>query len=165
MRQVGLNRKPLECEACHSAVSWSEFSRFDHAKTGFALNGAHATTKCVGCHQSPNSTGVPTNANFKAAPVKCQACHADVHGMQFAKAGVTLCASCHGSTKWKPSLFDHDKETAFALQGAHRTVRCEACHKSTRTVNGKAVLFYRPTPKECAACHGPDVRKLSVLRN
>jgi hypothetical protein len=165
MRQLGLNRKPQECEACHSAESWSEFSRFDHSKTGFPLSGAHATTKCTTCHQLPKSTGVPTSANFKAAPVKCEACHSDVHGMQFAKAGVTSCASCHDSRKWKPSVFDHDQQTSFALLGAHRKVRCEACHKPTRMVNGNAVLFYRPTPRDCAACHGPGVGDLSVSQN
>jgi hypothetical protein len=105
------------------------------------------------------------NVDFKAAPAQCEACHADIHGSQFAKAGVTACASCHESTKWKPSLFDHDKETVFALQGAHRNVGCDACHKVTRTVGGKAVLFYQPTPKECGACHGPGVLKQSASRN
>lgn len=165
MQQAGLNGKPLECEACHSAASWSELSRFDHSKTGFPLSGAHQTTRCIGCHKSPNSTAALINANFKTAPTKCEACHADIHGTQFAKAGVTSCALCHDSTRWKPSLFDHDKETAFALQGAHRDVRCEACHKLIQPVNGKAVLFYRPTPKDCSACHGSDVLKQSVSRN
>jgi len=164
MAQGGLDGKPLGCAACHSVMSWSEFSHFDHSKTGFPLNGAHATTKCTGCHQSTKAALAPA-AKFKAAPAKCEACHANVHGMQFAKAGVTPCASCHDSTKWKPSLFDHDKQTAFALQGAHRKVRCEACHKSTRTINNLAVLFYRPTPKDCVACHRPDVDKLSFSQN
>ena len=165
MQQAGLNGKPLECEACHSAASWSELARFDHSKTGFPLSGAHQTTKCIECHKSPNSTAVVINTNFGTAPTKCEACHADIHGVQFAKAGVTPCASCHDSTRWKPSLFDHDKETAFALQGAHRNVRCEACHKLIEPVNGKAVLFYRPTPKDCSACHGSDVLKQSASRN
>jgi hypothetical protein len=165
MLQAGLNGKPLECAACHSAVSWSEFSRFDHAKTGFPLSGAHAATKCVDCHQSAKSTTVPRATTFKAAPAKCEACHADVHAMQFAKAGVTPCAACHDSAKWKPSLFDHERQTAFALEGAHRDVHCEACHNLTRTVNSRAVLFYRPTPKDCVACHRPDVLKQSASQN
>jgi NAD-dependent SIR2 family protein deacetylase len=60
--------------------------------------------------------------------------------------------------KWKPSLFDHEK-TAFSLKGAHERVKCAACHKVIREVDGKQVLFYLPTPKECAACHGPNVTK------
>ncbi len=165
MGQAGPNGKPLGCEACHSAQSWKEFSRFDHAKTGFALKGAHATAKCVACHKPPNPSVGFINVDFKTAPAKCEACHTDIHGMQFAKAGVTLCAGCHDSTKWKPSLFDHDKQTAFALQGAHRNVGCESCHRLTRTVNRRAVVFYKPTPRECAACHGTEVLKRSGARN
>ena len=74
--------------------------------------------------------------------------------MQFAKAEVTHCADCHNSMKWKPSLFDHDERTEFPLRGAHQNVRCGECHKLTRTVAGKPVLFYKPTPKDCASCHG-----------
>jgi hypothetical protein len=40
------------------------------------------------------------------------------------------------------------------LRGAHQRVRCEECHKLTKVVAGKTILFYRPTPKECAVCHG-----------
>lgn len=157
MQQAGLNGEPVECEACHSAKSWNDLSRFDHARTGFPLSGAHQVTRCAGCHKSPNPSLALMNSDFKRAPAKCEACHADVHGMQFAKAGVTDCGACHDSMKWRPSRFDHDKETDFALQGAHRNVDCGACHKSTRTINGRAVLFYQSTPKDCAACHGPAV--------
>jgi hypothetical protein len=52
-------------------------------------------------------------------------------------------------------VLDHDKGSAFALQGAHRTASCGSCHKLTRLVGGKQLLFYKPTPKECAACHKP----------
>jgi Zn finger protein HypA/HybF involved in hydrogenase expression len=96
------------------------------------------------------------NVDFKAAPTQCEDCHEDVHGKQFAKADVTKCADCHNAMKWKPSLFDHEK-TAFSLKGAHERVRCADCHKLTKVVADKTVLFYKPTPKECAACHGPNV--------
>lgn len=159
MRPAGEHGTPLGCESCHSTEAWKDFSRFDHSKTSFPLLGAHRTTPCSACHHSPNPKAALTNADFKAAPTKCEACHADVHGMQFAKAGVTPCAGCHDSAKWKPSLFDHDTRTSFALEGAHRNVGCEKCHKLTRTVGRKAVLFYRPTPTECSACHGEKVPK------
>ncbi|HZM10772.1 MAG TPA: hypothetical protein VFC15_11230, partial [Candidatus Limnocylindrales bacterium] len=63
--------------------------------------------------------------------------------------------------KWRPSLVDHDK-TAFPLKGAHQNVRCGACHKSFRPFEGKDVLFYKPTPTECAACHGNAVAKIAM---
>ena len=34
-------------------------------------------------------------------------------------------------------------------------MRCAECHKLTKVVAAKTVLFYKPTPKDCAACHGP----------
>jgi hypothetical protein len=58
--------------------------------------------------------------------------------------------------KLEESFFgDHDKLTSFALQGLHKNVRCEACHKEIRMVEGEKVLFYKPTPKQCEGCHGP----------
>ena len=148
--------KPVGCEACHSTDTWKDLSRFDHAKTTFPLVGTHRATACIDCHKPPNLETRLIHVDFKAAPTDCKDCHADPHAGQFAKAGAPAgCASCHNTTKWKPSLFDHDK-TALPLQGVHRNVRCELCHKLTREIEGKAVLFYKPTPKDCAACHGSD---------
>ena len=59
------------------------------------------------------------------------------------------------SARWRPSLFDHETRTTFPLQGAHRNVRCEGCHKNVRLVAGKQVLFYKATPGKCVDCHGP----------
>ncbi|HUA16811.1 MAG TPA: cytochrome c3 family protein [Verrucomicrobiae bacterium] len=143
------------CEACHSTQSWHELAGFDHSKTSFPLLGTHRATACVACHKPPNLETRLTNVDFKSAPTQCEDCHEDVHGKQFAHGEVTHCADCHNSAKWKPSLFDHDKRTAFPLRGAHQNVRCEGCHKLTRVVASKTVLFYKPTPKDCAACHGP----------
>ncbi len=141
------------CEVCHSTKSWKEFSRFDHSKTSFPLLGAHLNTPCSACHQSPDQSTSIAQINFKSAPTQCEACHRDIHGAQFAKAGATPCADCHTSIHWRPSIFNHDTRTTFPLQGAHRKAPCGGCHKVTREVAGKIVLFYQPTPKECAACH------------
>jgi hypothetical protein len=161
MRQPGPNGTPAGCELCHSTKAWKELSRFDHSKTSFPLVGAHRATACIDCHKPPNLETNLTNVDFKVAPTKCEDCHEDVHGKQFVKKDATPCADCHNSTKWKPSTFDHDKSTTFPLEGEHRNVRCEDCHKLTRLVEGKTVLFYKPTPKECAACHGATVKPLS----
>lgn len=155
MRLARADGKAAGCEACHTTKSWKELSGFDHSKTSFPLLGAHRATACMDCHKPPNLETTLLNVDFKAAPTRCEECHEDIHGKQFAKNGVTACADCHNSAKWKPSLFDHDKRTQFALQGVHRDVRCERCHTLTRLVEGKTVLFYKPTPKDCAACHGP----------
>jgi hypothetical protein len=159
MRTVAANGKPAGCEVCHSTKTWKDLDRFDHSKTSFALVGAHRAVACIDCHKPPNMETSMKNVDFKVAPEKCEQCHEDAHGKQFAKNDITLCADCHNSTKWKPSTFDHDTRTAFSLQGEHRNVKCEGCHKLFKPVDGKQVLFYKPCPKECSACHGPEELK------
>lgn len=142
------------CETCHSTESWKELQKFDHSSTAFPLLGAHRATACMDCHKPPRLETTLINVDFRAAPKNCEQCHEDPHGRQFAKGASTACADCHNSAKWRPSLFDHNRRTSFPLEGVHRNVKCEACHKLFRQVDGKPVLFYKPTPKECAACHG-----------
>ncbi len=155
MLRVRANGKTGGCEACHTTKSWKELSGFDHDQTKFPLLGAHRGTACIDCHKPPNLETRLINVDFKSAPTRCEDCHENIHADQFAQNGTTACADCHNPAKWKPSLFDHDKRTTFPLQGAHRNVRCDACHKLQKMIQGKPVLFYKPTPKECAACHGP----------
>lgn len=142
------------CEACHTSRSWTDVTGFDHSKTKFPLTGAHRSVGCAACHKPQPAA---TAAQFKGTSQRCEDCHADPHAGQFvSKSGKTLCADCHGTLRWAPSNFDHDKRTQFPLQGGHANVKCERCHTLTKTVGGKEVLFYKPTPVQCAACHGTD---------
>jgi len=155
MRQGGANRSE-GCETCHSTSTWRDLSHFDHGDTSFALLGAHRAIGCIDCHKPPNLETKLTNVNFRSVPKECEGCHEDVHGGQFMNPERnTRCNQCHNSNRWKPSEFDHDRRTQFPLEGVHRNVRCADCHKLFRTVSQKTVLFYKPTPKECAACHAP----------
>lgn len=154
MLRVNASGKAAGCEACHSTKTWKELSQFDHSQTAFPLLGAHRATACIDCHRPQNMETTLVHVDFREVPTRCEQCHEDVHGKQFAKNDVTSCADCHNSNRWRPSLFDHEKRTAFPLEGAHRSVRCDACHELTRQVEGKTVLFYKPTPKACEACHG-----------
>jgi len=157
MLQVGQDGKRLGCEVCHSTKTWQDLTKFDHSKTDFALVGAHRAVACIDCHKPSNLSTKLVDADFRLAPSQCDECHQDVHGAQFARADrKTTCAECHNSMKWKPSMFDHDKRTTFPLQGVHRNVRCDGCHKLMKPVEAKMVLLYKPTPKECAACHTPE---------
>ena len=143
------------CEACHSTATWKQLTRFDHSATGFPLLGAHRGVECADCHRPPNLERTLRNVDYRAAPKECSDCHADPHAAQFAaRKEVSDCSSCHDSARWKPSQFDHERRTPFPLEGAHRGVACADCHKLMRAVNGKTVLFYKPTPRECKACHG-----------
>jgi hypothetical protein len=146
---------PAGCEACHTTVQWQELRGFDHARTRFPLLGAHRGVACADCHRPPNFERTLEHVNFRALPLQCSGCHNDPHAGQFAgRRDVTECSSCHNDNRWKPADFDHDRRTAFSLQGAHQNVPCEACHKLTRIVEGHAVVFYKPTPTKCVDCHG-----------
>jgi hypothetical protein len=164
MVKVAANGKPAGCEACHTTKSWRELDHFDHSATSFPLVGAHRAVACIDCHKPPNLETKMTNVDFKKAPQKCEECHEDIHGGQFTKFfanKATQCGDCHNSSKWKPSTFDHDKRTTFALEGEHRNVACAGCHKLFKDIDGKQVLVYAPTPKACADCHGAEVKPLS----
>jgi hypothetical protein len=143
------------CEACHSVKSWTDLPGFEHAKTSFPLLGAHAKVQCEECHKPSQPGGKTSEVSFRAAPVNCSGCHEDIHAGQFLRGGQPEdCDKCHNSDKWKPSLFNHETGTDFSLKGAHVKVACDLCHKSFRNVNGKRLLFYKPTPRECVSCHG-----------
>lgn len=161
MQKAVAGGKPGGCAICHSAKSWKAVTGFDHSTTSFPLIGAHLTIACGSCHK-PTFPKDPRSVDFKAAPEKCEQCHENVHAGQFAKKnGITACADCHNSAKWKPSIFDHDRRTSFPLNGAHLKAPCSGCHKLTRVVGAKQVLFYAPTPKECAACHGQQPKAVN----
>ncbi|MBZ5526204.1 MAG: hypothetical protein LAP21_28635 [Acidobacteriia bacterium] len=148
----------LGCEACHNLKDWADMTKFDHDRqTTFVLIGAHKGTACIQCHKPENLETTMRHVSFKSAPSECEGCHDDPHARQFARDGRNPgCKSCHNTNKWKPSTFDHE-QTVFSLRGAHQDVKCNACHKEIREVEGKRTLFYRPVPKECADCHGPRV--------
>jgi len=149
--------KPLGCEACHSTKEWRDLAGFDHAGTRFPLIGSHRSVACIDCHRPPNLERTMLHVQFVRTSTQCSDCHENPHSDQFGPRG-SDCASCHNSTKWRPSLFDHEK-TSFSLKGAHENVACSGCHTSHREIDGKPVVFYRPTPKACSDCHAGDPDK------
>ena len=160
MQEVLLDGGALGCAVCHSTKTWNDTARFDHSTTKFVLTGTHRAVGCINCHQPANLELTMKNVLFKSAPKDCEGCHQDPHARQFARDGKEpRCADCHNTNKWRPSLFDHETQAAFSLKGAHQNVRCNDCHKTTRVVEEKTVLVYQPTPKACAACHGPNPPK------
>lgn len=152
------------CQACHTTNDWRELNGFDHSTTAFPLDGVHRGVTCADCHQPPNMERTLRNVDFKAAPTECQDCHRDPHGAQFAVAGVTRCAECHNTSRWRPTLFDHEK-TKFSLAGAHQNVRCATCHIDARTIGGRKVVIYNEAPLKCASCHaGPTLAGTTATR-
>jgi len=57
------------------------------------------------------------------------------------------CDTCHRTTDWPDTRFDHFAETGFALEGSHTRVECNACHADD---------VYVDTPTECYDCHRAD---------
>jgi len=138
----GLGRK---CDECHTAKTWKG-TEFDHArKTRFALNGKHADGKCDDCH---------ANGRFKDTPRSCVGCHKkdDEHKGQYGDK----CETCHGAKAWKPSTFNHDVDTRYALKDRHRQVKCAACHVSSGTWHNKPGTT-------CVACHLKDDKHKAAL--
>jgi hypothetical protein len=124
---------------------------FDHAKSRFALDGAHARLACSGCHR-PAERGTAT-LRLQGLPTACSGCHRDPHADQFAAAGQgTACERCHTSASFAATRFDHGRDASYRLDGAHARLACAACHKP-ETRNGQTFVRYKPLPSKCSACH------------
>jgi hypothetical protein len=124
-----------KCGDCHATTGWKT-ARFDHKKeTGFGLEGAHATIDCQDCHRSGNLKD--------KLPRECVGCHQgqDSHAGRLGNE----CGKCHGNEKWKPSNFDHDRDTHWELTGHHVQVDCHSCHTASVTT--------QKLPTDCATCH------------
>ena len=137
---------PQDCTVCHSTAAWQP-STFDHALSAFPLTGAHVTVSCATCH---------VNGQFQGLPSACWACHEPDYNGAVAPNHVQSqypqdCATCHSTTAWQPSTFDHAL-SAFPLSGAHVTVSCAACH-----VGGQ----FQGTPADCWSCHADDFQSVA----
>ena len=138
------------CENCHNEGRWSNVT-FDHNRTNFALAGVHAMKSCRDCHFSKEAAG-GTVQKFAGVDPACSACHKDIHAKQFETGGVTDCSRCHEQAAFKPATkFDHSK-TGFPLDGKHRDVACNKCHKSM-VDNGLTFILYKIKEFRCENCH------------
>ena len=132
-----------ECTACHAGGRW-EARLFDHDKnTLWPLVGNHKDVLCDSCHP---------RRDFAANRGKSRTCY-NCHKKDDAHDGElgTHCERCHvpdGSI-----TFEHNdpKVSDWPLNGKHQQLQCVDCHKSIR---------FKPTARECGACHGePAVHK------
>ncbi|RMF63084.1 MAG: hypothetical protein D6743_11260 [Calditrichaeota bacterium] len=144
------------CESCHTVQGFlpARFTSADHAKTRFALTGAHLATPCVACHKLQKVSRGGAFRIFRFQTTSCRSCHEDIHRGQFTKVKpVKNCNQCHLTSAWQQLVFDHDRDSRFALVGAHRKVACRDCHKQVRFKKLVFVL-YRPIDPACQTCHG-----------
>jgi hypothetical protein len=149
------------CEACHSVEGFlpARFTLDDHARTSFALEGAHRAVPCDACHKAapverlraarvavaPAARGMTEQLRFPSTT--CTACHEDPHGGTATGGGG--CGGCHTPTGWSAVSMDHARATGFALLGRHARISCRSCH---RPAGGTAPRF-GAAPRACTGCH------------
>lgn len=133
----------LTCNRCHTEhkgrganIAPLDKDKFDHARTGFKLGGAHASPKlkCEGCHAPKKK--------FREASRECVECHRkdDEHKGNLGPK----CGNCHNDKTWKEAQFDHEKTRFPLLGGKHAEVKCKECHLDKT---------YKQTPLTCNGCH------------
>ncbi len=146
------------CSQCHDTITWLD-STFNHANTGFALVGTHATTPCAQCH-------VSNNYSLTSANTDCMSCHTAAfnstnpppsssvpnHVTANFPTTAAACSGCHTITVWADGKFDHST-TGWPLTGGHivptpngGVQACTDCH-----VGGNYTLTAANTA--CYGCH------------
>lgn len=169
------------CAACHGTTSFrpSSVNVAMHARFRFRLEGAHRAVPCVGCHQELKATPATSTLVKSARGVMhfpdpasltrsttCASCHASPHGTQFAaRKDGGACESCHDVDAFAPaSRFDHEKDAAFPLTGAHVSVACDECHVTRTAADGTRQVIYRPLSTKCESCHKGSPAALEARR-
>ncbi len=126
------------CQDCHHETQWPR-PLFDHDKdTDYPLEGRHHRVPCRQCH------GDDVQAELAR---DCQACHRedDAHNGLFGER----CGACHLPKSWLRTVFDHQRDTDYPLEGRHRRLACETCHRGPLDAE---------LPRACFACHQEDDR-------
>jgi nitrate/TMAO reductase-like tetraheme cytochrome c subunit len=131
---------PTTCQSCHSTNAWRP-ATVDHSRTRFPLTGAHTRVSCDSCHPGGRYTGTAT---------ACSGCHQSnyqrtTNPNHVAAGFPTSCETCHSTSAWRPSSWDHDGRYFPIYSGKHRGKwsRCSDCHVTA----GNYRAF------ECILCH------------
>ena len=131
----------VACETCHSDQTWSEKIRFNHDLTDFPLLGMHAIATCDNCH---------AGGQYEQIESTCSSCHVEEspHDGQLGEQ----CQQCHNPNDWQFWLFDHDRQTAYPLEGEHQNLQCDQCHNKKMAIPPSHEL----DQVECYQCHRKD---------
>ncbi|MGZ6124425.1 MAG: cytochrome c3 family protein [Myxococcales bacterium] len=164
-----LGTPPPSCERCHSIEAFRPAAYEPAMHKGYPLQGGHAAVSCAACHKPDPSLAA------RAAPLRafiekrsrgdtisltrfhppgdirrCDSCHADPHRGQFvARVKQAGCADCHQISSFADLRFDHSRESAFPLTGAHQAAACGGCHFA----DASGTVRYKPLRADCASCH------------
>lgn len=144
-----------QCTLCHGTDTWIS-GNFDHATTGFALTGAHASPPlaCTACH---------VGGNYNLQGHACASCHQSDYNASdnpnHTQAGFgTTCETCHTTSAWSPANTNgwSHPTTPFALTGIHTTTPCASCHTNGNYNNTP------PHPTTCIGCHQSEYNSANV---
>jgi hypothetical protein len=146
------------CAACHepehASFAAGRVEPDAHRAVGFPATEPHRELDCAACHGAADGAPDRFAARFPGRSAeRCEACHRDPHGGQFARRGPAgACLACHAAERFVPSRFGlaAHEGCGFVLDGAHRAVACSRCHSTAEP--GRPVR-YVGTPGSCAACH------------
>lgn len=127
------------CASCHTPAGWERASRAFHKAGLFPLEGRHLSVPCASCH---------LDGRIKGTPTRCYDCHwvrrqDDPYRTRLGNE----CEECHRPASWTAVTWDHGSRTGLPLNGAHRTLNCDACHKGR---------VFAATSFDCYACHRED---------
>ncbi|MDX2461409.1 MAG: cytochrome C [Gammaproteobacteria bacterium] len=127
-----------KCARCHNEQAWGAEVFFEHDITAFPLIGLHAVAPCEECH---------VTAAYKDTPSSCVDCHKsdDEHRERLGPR----CGQCHNPNGWALWVFDHDRQTDYVLDGAHRGLACVSCHRVPVTTEVSVSTT-------CGSCHRQD---------
>ncbi|MBI5214695.1 MAG: hypothetical protein HY960_02975 [Ignavibacteriae bacterium] len=136
-----------DCKLCHTTSVWKP-STFEHSATAFPLTGKHFTTECQECHK---------NGDYNLTYSNCVECHQTdfqqaSNPNHQANGFNQHCQSCHTTTNWQTTTFDHTT-TTFALTGAHQVVLCSSCHTNNN---------FQLTYTNCYQCHQADFQQVTT---
>lgn len=173
----GLHAKTKElCIKCHLDHKGADFDiaglkkdEFDHKLTGYSLEGRHKDLKCKKCHNPEHirdsiiyENGKRRDKTWLGLKTGCLDCHKDIHDGKLDKD----CLKCHTMEGWKPKegqqfadfiKFDHNRDSKYRLDGAHRDLKCGKCHKPDP---GRLEMrIFKPLKHErCIDCHRDEHR-------
>ncbi|MDH4183160.1 MAG: hypothetical protein OEV92_02975 [Nitrospinota bacterium] len=137
------------CGDCHNARDW-EPRKFNHAFTGFRLEGAHRVLECKTCH---------ANRLYRNVRSDCLSCHRDAFFSPNAAAihspSNTECQTCHMPYSWLPASGHMHQFMTFTGAHAGAQGNCDACH----TGNYQLKWPGAKTEQDCEFCHMSDYRK------
>ncbi|MGE5424047.1 MAG: hypothetical protein ACM3N9_01715 [Syntrophothermus sp.] len=118
---------PTTCESCHTTNPGWKPATFPIHNNYWQLTGAHVSTSCDNCHHN----------NYNSTPTTCFGCHQGTYNQtvnppHLSAQFPTACETCHNTTTWVPSTFNHDGQYFPIYSGKHagKWNLCSDCHNN-----------------------------------